>query len=94
MSRVILTHDIHQIIQLIIHFYSHLLYAMDLRDDVGFTVKLEVLPNALCAKELNTFDAEMAHHFVGVMLAVIVLERRRGLSDCAGCGQERAGVGV
>ena len=77
-----------------IHVRPHLLDAQYLRNDVGLAVELEVFAYALGAQQFHAFYAEMADYLAGMCLAVVVLELRRGLADCAGCGQEGAGIGV
>jgi hypothetical protein len=68
--------------------------ALDLWNHFSFAVELEVLSDALRAKQLDAFDAKMPYDFVGMSLAVVVMKLGNCISDCAGGGQEGSGVRV
>jgi hypothetical protein len=89
-----LGHDPRDVFQFGVHLRSHLLDAADLGDDVGLTVQLKMLADALSAEQFDALETEVSDYFRGVDFAVGGVERGCGLADGAGCGEEGAGVGV
>lgn len=65
-----LPHKIINVIYLRLHLCSHLLNTINLRNDICLTMHLQVLSDALSAKQLDTFHTEVSDYLILMDLTI------------------------